>query len=87
MTATTAIAQLRSDQDMMGRVLAIQTVLIVIGMISIGGPILGLISDVIGARSPVLIGGVGALAAAAFGLSAARRSARREQSTTLEEIS
>jgi MFS family permease len=86
MTATTAIAQLRSDQDMMGRVLAIQTVLI-IGTTPIGGPILGLISDAIGARSPVLIGGVGALVAAAFGLLAARRSARREQSTTLEEIS
>jgi MFS family permease len=73
MTAATAIAQLRSDADMMGRVLAIQTVLI-IGTTPIGGPILGAISDAIGARSPVLIGGVGALAAAGFGLLAARRS-------------
>jgi MFS family permease len=72
MTAATAIAQLRSDPDMMGRVLALQTVLI-IGTTPIGGPILGAISDVIGARSPVLIGGVGALAAAALGLLAARR--------------
>jgi MFS family permease len=86
MTAATAIAQLRSDQDMLGRVLAIQTVLI-IGTTPIGGPILGAIADAIGARSPVLIGGVGAVAAAAFGLFAARRSARRDQSTTLEEIS
>jgi MFS family permease len=75
MTAATAIAQLRSDADMMGRVLAIQTVLI-IGTTPIGGPILGAISDAIGARSPVLIGGVGALAAAGFGLLAARRSTR-----------
>ncbi len=75
MTAATAIAQLRSDQEMIGRVLAIQTVLI-IGTTPIGGPILGAISDAIGARSPVLIGGVGALAAAGFGLLAARRSAR-----------
>jgi MFS family permease len=86
MTATTAIAQLRSDQDMMGRVLAIQTVLI-IGTTPIGGPILGAIADAVGARSPVLIGGVGALAAAAFGLIAVRRSDRRLRATTLEEIS
>jgi MFS family permease len=85
MTAATAIAQLRSDHDMLGRVLAIQTVLI-IGTTPIGGPILGAISDAIGARSPVLIGGVGAIAAAAFGLIAARRSAAGRQPTTLEQI-
>jgi MFS family permease len=75
MTAATAIAQLRSDPDMMGRVLALQTVLI-IGTTPIGGPILGAISDAIGARSPVLIGGIGALAAAGLGVLAARRSTR-----------
>jgi MFS family permease len=75
MTAATAIAQLRSDPDMLGRVLALQTVLI-IGTTPIGGPILGALSDAIGARSPVLIGGVGALAAAGLGLLAARRSTR-----------
>ena len=75
MTATTAIAQIRTEQHMIGRVLAIQTVLL-IGTTPIGGPILGAISDTIGARAPVLIGGIGALAAAAFGLLAARRIAR-----------
>ncbi|MGO9876720.1 MAG: MFS transporter [Acidimicrobiia bacterium] len=79
MTAATAIAQIRSDSDMTGRVLAIQTVLIV-GTTPIGGPILGLISDAIGARSPVFIGGVGALVAATFGLIAGRRSAARAAS-------
>jgi MFS family permease len=73
MTAATSLAQIRSDQEMIGRVLAIQTVLI-IGTTPIGGPILGAISDAIGARWPVLIGGVAALAAALFGLVAARRS-------------
>jgi MFS family permease len=72
MTATTAIAQVRTDQGMIGRVLAIQTVLLV-GTTPVGGPILGAISDAIGARAPVLIGGIGALGAAAFGLLAARR--------------
>ena len=86
MTAATAIAQIRSDQEMIGRVLAIQTVLI-IGTTPIGGPILGVLSDVVGARSPVFIGGVGALAAALFGLLAGRRvrshatSSHREEST------
>jgi MFS family permease len=78
MTATTALAQVRTDQQMIGRVLAIQTVLLV-GTTPIGGPILGALSDAIGARAPVLIGGIGALAAAAFGLVAARRVAARAQ--------
>ena len=84
MTAATAIAQIRSDQEMIGRVLAIQTVLI-IGTTPIGGPILGVISDAIGARSPVFIGGVGALAAALFGLLAERRARRRASTSRLLE--
>ncbi len=73
MTATTALAQIRSDQAMIGHVLAVQTVLL-IGTTPIGGPILGAVSDALGGRWPVLIGGVGALAAAAFGLVAGARS-------------
>ena len=79
MTATTAIAQVRTDQQMIGRVLAIQTVLL-IGTTPIGGPILGAVSDAIGARSPVVIGGLGAIGAAFFGLLAARRSERQRAS-------
>jgi MFS family permease len=76
MTSATAIAQIRSEQRMIGRVLAIQTVLI-IGTTPIGGPVLGAIADVVGARSPVLIGGIGALGAAAFGVVAGRRADSR----------
>jgi MFS family permease len=72
MTATTAIAQLRTEPHMIGRVLALQTVLLV-GTAPIGGPILGAIADAVGVRAPVLIGGVAALAAAAFGVLAAHR--------------
>jgi MFS family permease len=72
MTATTAMAQIRTDPQMIGRVLAIQTVLLV-GTTPIGGPILGAVADWIGARAPMLIGGIGALIAAAFGEVAARR--------------
>ncbi|HEY4334178.1 MAG TPA: MFS transporter [Ilumatobacteraceae bacterium] len=72
LTAATAIAQLRTEQRMIGRVLAIQTVLLV-GTTPIGGPILGVIADAAGGRWPVLIGGVGALGAAGFGVLAGRR--------------
>ncbi len=72
MTATTAIVQLRADPTMHGRVLALQSVLL-IGTTPVGGPILGAVADSSGARTPLFIGGVGALAAAAFGLTFLRR--------------
>lgn len=85
MTSATAIAQIRSQPGMIGRVLAIQTVLI-IGTTPIGGPVLGAIGDVVGARSPVFIGGIGALAAAAFGVLAGRGAeARLRKQRMLEE--
>lgn len=72
LTSTTALAQIRTEQHMIGRVLAIQTVLLV-GTTPIGGPILGAITDAVGGRAPVIIGGVAALAASAFGFFAAGR--------------
>ncbi len=72
MTATTALAQVGTEQHMIGRVLAIQTVLL-IGTSAVGGPILGAISDLGGPRSAVLVGAVAALLAAAFGFTLARR--------------
>jgi MFS family permease len=72
MTATTAIAQLRTRRDMIGRVLALQTVLL-LGTTPIGGPILGVVSDLAGGRAPVLVGSVAAVLAAILGLLAARR--------------
>ena len=67
MTATTAIAQLRTEPHMIGRVLALQAVLM-IGTTPIGGPILGAISDAVGPRAPVAIGAVGALGASVFAM-------------------
>jgi MFS family permease len=72
LTATQALAQLCTEQHMIGRVLALQTVLLV-GTTPVGGPILGAISDAIGARAPLVIGGVAALLAAAFGAVMSRR--------------
>ena len=81
MTATTALAQLRTDPRMMGRVVALQTVLVG-GTTPIGAPILGAIADSIGARAPVYIGGAAALLAAGFGWFAIRRASQLEFAPT-----
>jgi MFS family permease len=65
-TATTAIVQVRAEPSMHGRVLALQTVLLV-GTTPVGGPLLGAIADRLGDRAPLVVGGVAALVAAAGG--------------------
>jgi MFS family permease len=72
MTATTALGQLRADPQIVGRVVAVQTVL-QLGTTPIGGPLLGFIADIAGARLPILIGGVAALVTFVFGYIAGRR--------------
>jgi MFS family permease len=86
MTATTALAQLQANRQMVGRVLALQTVLL-IGTTPIGGPILGVMADVIGGRAPVLIGGIAALVAASLGLLFSRRQFRTDAPTAAVEKS
>jgi MFS family permease len=76
MTSTTALVQVISRPDMHGRVLALQTVLM-IGTTPLGGPLLGWIADATNARVPVLIGGVGALGAALYGWRASAVAAAR----------
>jgi MFS family permease len=78
MTATTAIVQIRAEPRMHGRVLALQTVLM-IGTTPVGGPIMGAVADAFGARIPLVIGGIAALGAAAFGLAAGRRARSAEE--------
>jgi MFS family permease len=72
MTATTAILQVEARHDMHGRVLALQSV-VLIGTAPVGGPALGWLADAAGARAPMVVGGVVALLAAAFGWWATRR--------------
>jgi hypothetical protein len=72
MTSTTSIAQIGTNREMLGRVLSLQTVLLM-GTTPIGGPLLGAVSDAVGARMPMVIGALGGLAAAAVGLTAARQ--------------
>ncbi|MCU1504391.1 MAG: arabinose efflux permease family protein [Ilumatobacteraceae bacterium] len=66
MTASTAIVQMRAAPEMRGRVLALQAI-VFLGSTPIGGPILGWICDQFGPRTGFLVGGVGALGAAAWG--------------------
>jgi MFS family permease len=72
MTATTAMVQVEARPEMHGRVLALQTVILV-GTAPIGGPVLGWLSDTFGSRSPIILGGIVSLLAAAFGYWAERR--------------
>jgi MFS family permease len=76
MTATTAIIQVEADPAFHGRVLALQTLLL-IGTTPIGGPILGWLADAVGARAPIALGGVVCLFAAAFGVVARHLVLRR----------
>jgi len=72
LTATTTIVQVEGKPEMHGRVLALQTVLMV-GTTPIGAPFLGWLADAVGGRVPLVLGGVVCLIAAAFGFFANRR--------------
>src|SRR4051794_20129531 len=77
MTASTAIVQVRATPNMRGRVLALQS-MVLIGSTPIGGPVLGAVCDALGARAGLVIGGLAALAAAFWGRFASKRRAAPE---------
>ena len=72
LTSTTALVQVEAKRAMHGRVLSFQTVLMG-GTRLFGGPILGRLADVAGARAPLVVGGIVCLLAATFGYWAMRR--------------
>ncbi|MBL8778974.1 MAG: MFS transporter [Acidimicrobiales bacterium] len=74
LTTSTAIVQMKSDPSMRGRVLALQAILF-LGSTPVGGPILGVVCDVLGARAGLALGGFAALGAAAWGRAAHQRAA------------
>jgi MFS family permease len=76
MVTSTAIVQMRADPIMRGRVLALQAI-VFLGTTPIGGPIVGAICDVWGARAGLVVGGLSGVVAGLYGLYA---SARREPS-------
>ena len=65
-TATTTLIQVGSKAEMVGRVLALQTVLM-FGTTPVGGPLLGWLSDARGGRAPIVLGGVVALGSGLLG--------------------
>ena len=66
----------RADPNMRGRVLALQA-MVFLGSTPIGGPILGAICEYLGARAGLVVGGVSALIAAAYGQSRRSSTIRR----------
>lgn len=66
MTSTTANVQVEARPDMHGRLLAIQSSLMMGGTL-FGAPILGGLADLAGTRTPILLGGVVCVVAAIFG--------------------
>ncbi|MDO8362695.1 MAG: MFS transporter [Actinomycetota bacterium] len=66
MTGATAMVQVNADPAMRGRVLSLQAI-VILGTSPIGGPLVGAACDAFGARSGLVIGGVGALGAALWG--------------------
>ena len=76
LTSSTAIVQIEADPSMRGRVLALQAV-VFLGSTPVGGPIVGWLCEVYGARWGIAVGGLACLAAAAWGLLMVRRARRR----------
>jgi len=74
LTATTAIVQIEARPEMHGRVLSLQSV-VLIGTVPVGGLFLGWLADAVGGRAPLVVGGIVGLLAAAFGWWAGGRSA------------
>ena len=72
MTVSTAIVQVRALPPMRGRIIALQSMLL-LGSTPIGGPLLGAICDAYGPRAGLVVGGVAALAAAGWGFLKGRR--------------
>ena len=74
MTTSTAIVQLRAEPTMRGRVLALQAI-VFLGSTPIGGPIIGAVSERLGARWGLGVGALATIATGLYGLFTIRRSA------------
>jgi MFS family permease len=73
-TSSTGNMQLTADAEKRGRVLALQSV-VLIGTTPIGGPILGLVCDSFGPRAGLVLAGSACLLACALGFAVASRHA------------
>jgi MFS family permease len=73
-TTTTAMVQLSTAPVMRGRVLALQA-MVLLGSTPIGGPLLGWVCEMFGARAGFVVGAAACFVAAAWGAAAVRRAA------------
>lgn len=76
MTSSTAIVQTEADPSMRGRVLALQS-MVFLGSTPIGGPIVGWVTEHLGARASVGLGALACVVAGTWGAAAARSAAAR----------
>ena len=76
--------QLSTDAAMRGRVMALWTVAF-LGTTPIGGPIIGAIGEHAGARWGLLVGGVAAIAAAAYGARGIQRTRKQADLSPVEK--
>ena len=72
-TTTTAMVQLSTAPVIRGRVLALQA-MVLLGSTPIGGPLLGWVCEMFGARAGFVVGAAACFVAAAWGAAAVRRS-------------
>jgi hypothetical protein len=70
--SSTTILQTRASPVMRGRLLALQAI-VFLGTTPIGGPIVGTVSERLGARYGLLLGAAGCVGAAFYGFAAVRR--------------
>jgi MFS family permease len=81
LTTATTMFQLRADATMRGRVLALQG-MVFLGSTPIGGPLLGVICELVSPRAGLAVGGAAALLAAVLGAGWGRRSREQPPSAT-----
>lgn len=87
MTASTAMVQTNADPTMRGRMLALQA-MVFLGSTPVGAPIVGAISEHLGARYALALGALATMATGAFGYALVRRDKRRaRRQPTEDEIS
>lgn len=81
-SGSNAVVQLRADSLMRGRVLALFS-MVFLGSKPLGGPLVGWVSEAMGPRVGVAVGGIGVALATAWVLHRVRQSKPAEQSSAL----
>ena len=84
MTSSTALVQMEASPEMRGRVLALQA-MVFLGSTPIGGPLIGWISEDLGARYALVVAAFACFAAGGWGVFVARRDRVDDRTATLDQ--